>query len=145
MPVIVSVRTCSTDAGLQRSLEIYNAVWPHRATTAEDVAAWNQGALATAEFLGGVDGVDAGSAAAAFEASRTNLVAMLVTVLPQHRRAGVGSALVDAVTVWADEHGAREIEPDVPGAEDLLPPTFERFVAAHLHGAAISSRSPTAK
>ena len=118
MPVTVRVRTCSSPAELQRSLEIYNEVWPNRAATAEDVAAWKQGALATVEFLGAVDGVDAGSAAAAFETSRTNLVAMLVTVLPQHRRAGVGSALVDAVTAWADEQGGREIETRVEAADD---------------------------
>src|SRR5262245_21425003 len=86
----IRVRICSSDAELRRSLEIYNDVWPRRAVTAEDVTAWKQGALATVEFLGAVDGVDAGSAAAALETSRTGLVAMLVTVLSQHRRAGVG-------------------------------------------------------
>jgi GNAT superfamily N-acetyltransferase len=204
--VTVTVRPCTTRDELRRSLEIYNEVWPHRAVTVEDVEAWKQGALATVEFLGAVDGVDAGSAAASFEASRTALVAMLITVLPPHRRAGVGSALVETVTAWAGEQGAREIEtrveagdaesfefarrrgfsehsredgleltladvepdapdppggveivtlaerpelvrgiydvaaealPDVPGSEDWLPPPFERFVAAHLHGAAI--------
>jgi GNAT superfamily N-acetyltransferase len=204
--VKISVRTCSSDAELQRSLEIYNEVWPNRAATAEDVAAWKQGALATVEFLGAVGDIDAGSAAVALEASRTNLVAMLITVLPEHRRSGVGSALVDAVTIWAREGGGREIEtrveaddeeslafarrrgyrehsredgleltladvepaapappdgveivelanraelargiydvasealPDVPGSDDWLPPPFERFVAAHLHAAAI--------
>src|SRR5690348_1020661 len=111
----ISVRTCSSAAELQRSLDIYNEVWPHRAATAEDVAAWKRGALASVEFLGAVDGVDVGSAAAALEASRTTLVAMLITVLPQHRRAGVGSALVDAVTTWAREQDAREIETRVDG------------------------------
>ncbi len=106
----VLVRTCSSRAELQRSLEIYNDVWPHRAVTAEDVDAWKRGALASTEFLGAVDDIDAGSAAAAFEASRSRLVAMLVTVLPLHRRAGVGSALVESVTDWAVEQGAREIE-----------------------------------
>jgi GNAT superfamily N-acetyltransferase len=98
--------------------------------------AWKEGAVATVEFLGAVDGVDAGSAAAAFEASRTNLVAMLVTVLPQHRRAGVGSALVDAVTTWADEHGAREIETRVEAAD-------EESLASHGGAATSSTRGRT--
>jgi len=110
MSVTVRVRTCSSAAELRRSLEIYNEVWPHRAVTAEDVEAWKRAAIASVEFLGAVDGVDAGSAAAALEASRTKLVAMPLTVLAQHRRAGVGSALLEAVTSWADEQGAQQIE-----------------------------------
>ena len=104
------MRTCSSAADLQRSLEIYNEVWPHRAVTAEDVEAWKRAAITSIEFVGALDGVDAGSAAAALEASRTMLVSMPLTVLAQHRRAGVGSALVEAVTSWAAKQGARQIE-----------------------------------
>ncbi len=110
MRVSVRVRTCSSTAELQRSLEIYNEVWPHRAVTATDVDAWKSAAIASIEFLGALDGVDAGSAAAALEASRTKLVSMPLTVLAQHRRAGVGSALLEAVTSWAAEQGAQQIE-----------------------------------
>jgi GNAT superfamily N-acetyltransferase len=124
----ISVRTCSSASELRRSLDIYNEVWPHRAATAEDVTAWKRGALASVEFLGAVDGVDAGSAAAALEASRAKLVAMLVTVLPQHRRAGVGGALVDAVTNWAREQGAREIETRIEGDDP------ESLAFAHTRG-----------
>ena len=115
--VIVSIRTCSSPVELGRSLEIYNEVWPQRAVTVEDVVGWKRGAIASVELLGALDGVDAGSAAASFEASRTNLVAMLVTVLPEYRRAGVGTALVDAVRAWAIEQGAREIETRVEAAD----------------------------
>src|SRR5438045_8819089 len=86
----VSIRTCTSTAELRRSLEIYNEVWPRRAVTLEDVEAWKRGAIASVEFLGAADGVDVGSAAASFERSRTNLAAILVTVLAQHRRNGVG-------------------------------------------------------
>jgi len=123
--VTVIVRACTTPDELRSSLDIYNEVWPHRAVTAEDVEAWKQGALATVELLGELDGVEAGSAAAAFEASRTRLVAMLVTVLPQHRRAGVGSALLEAVTAWAAAQGAREIETRVE-ADDAESLEFAR-------------------
>ena len=110
MPVSVRVRTCTSTAELQRSLDIYNEVWPHRAVTTTDVDAWKRAAIANIEFLGALDGVDAGSAAAALEPSRTNLVSMPLTVLAQHRRAGVGSALLEAVTSWAAEQGAQQIE-----------------------------------
>jgi GNAT superfamily N-acetyltransferase len=110
MLVTVRVRACSSTAELQRSLEIYNEVWPHRAVTAEDVEAWKRAAIASIELLGVLDGVAAGSAAAALEASRTRLVSMPLTVLAQHRRAGVGSALLEAVASWAAEQGAQQIE-----------------------------------
>ena len=38
MTVTVTVRICSSAAELERSLEIYNEVWPRRAATSEDVA-----------------------------------------------------------------------------------------------------------
>jgi mycothiol synthase len=132
MPVTVRVRTCSSAAELQRSLEIYNEVWPHRAVTAEDVEAWKRAAIASVEFLGMVDGVDAGSAAAALEPSRTKLVAMPLTVLAQHRRAGVGSALLEAVTSWAAAQGAHQIETRVE-AEDRESLEFALHRGFHEH------------
>jgi mycothiol synthase len=114
----VSARPCSSPAELRRSLDIYNAVWPHRAVTVEDVEAWKRAALASAEFLGAVEGADVGSAAVSFEASRTNLASTLVTVLAQHRRVGVGSALLDAVSKWAAGQGARELETRVEADDD---------------------------
>jgi GNAT superfamily N-acetyltransferase len=106
----VQVRECTTADERRRSLDIYNAVWPHRAVTQEAVEAWKRMAISSIEYLGSLDGEDVGSAAASFETARTNLVSMLVTVLPRHRRAGVGTALVEAVTAWATEIGARDFE-----------------------------------
>src|SRR6266511_3670594 len=56
----VSVRMCSSTSEEQRSLEIYNEVWPRRAATDADVQAWKQASVATADFLGAVDGADRG-------------------------------------------------------------------------------------
>jgi GNAT superfamily N-acetyltransferase len=132
MPVTVRVRTCYSPAELQRSLEIYNEVWPHRAVTAEDVEAWKRAAIASVEFLGAIDGVDAGSAAAALEASRTKLVAMPLTVLARHRRAGVGSALLEAVRSWAAAQGAQQIETRVE-ADDRESLEFALHRGFHQH------------
>jgi len=106
----VDVRMCSSAAEERRSLEIYNEVWPHRAVSAENVDAWRRAARASVEFLGAVDDVDAGSAAVALETSRPGVAIMLVTVLPQLRRRGVGSALFDAASSWAVAESARELE-----------------------------------
>jgi GNAT superfamily N-acetyltransferase len=43
---------------------------------------------------------------------------MLVTVLPQHRRVGVGTALVEAVTAWSRDRDAGEIETRVEADDE---------------------------
>lgn len=108
--VTVTVHACTTAAEKQRSLEIYNEVWPQRAATSEDVQAWERAAIASAEFLGAIDGDDAGSAAAGIGTARPNLCFTLVTVLPYARRRGIGATLLDTVVEWAAEHGVRELE-----------------------------------
>ncbi|HVR12585.1 MAG TPA: GNAT family N-acetyltransferase [Gaiellaceae bacterium] len=109
----LTVRVCSSSAELERSLEIYNEVLPRRAATSEDIAAWKASATATEEFLGSVDGVDAGSAAVSVGASLPDICRMFLTVLAELRCRGVGSALLDASAGWAVEHGVRELEATV--------------------------------
>jgi GNAT superfamily N-acetyltransferase len=106
----VSVRMCSTDAEKRRSLEIYNEVWPRRAATSEAVQAWEQASVATADFLGAVDGVDAGSAAAGIATARPHVCLALITVLPELRLCGAGGALFETVSAWANDHGVRDLE-----------------------------------
>ena len=89
----VSVRICSADADKSRSLEIYNEVWPRRTATADDVHAWETASVAHVDFLGAIDGVDAGSAAGGIATARPDVSLALITVLPRLRRRGVGSAL----------------------------------------------------
>jgi mycothiol synthase len=111
--VTVIIRSCTTAADKQRSLEIYNEVLPRRTATSEDVQAWERASIASAEFLGATDGDDAGSAAAGIATARPHLCFTLVTVLPRERRRGIGSMLLDTVSAWAAEHGARELETPV--------------------------------
>ncbi len=114
----VSVRICSSTAEEQRSLEIYNEVWPRRAATDAVVQAWKQASIATAEFLGAVDGADAGSAAASIDTSGPYFCRTIVTVLPHVRRRGVGSALFGALSAWTVEHGAQELETAVESDDE---------------------------
>jgi GNAT superfamily N-acetyltransferase len=106
----VTTRICSTDAEKQRSLEIYNDVWPRRAATNDDVQAWERASIATADFLGAIDGEDAGSAAVGIQTSVPDLCVTFVTVLPRMRRRGVGGMLLETAWNWAREHGVRELE-----------------------------------
>ena len=114
----IGVRTCSTLADKQRSLEIYNEVWPGRAVTAEDVQAWERMAVATTEFIANVDGVEAGSAAAAVQTSRSHVGIVLVTVWPKMRRRGAGRALFDASASWARGYDVDELESHVELGDD---------------------------
>src|SRR5215211_1177480 len=104
----VTVRVCSTKAEKLRSLEIYNEVRPRRSVTMEDVEAWERASIASVEFLGAIQGIDAGSAAASIDTTRPHISLVFITVLPHHRRRGVGAALYETVAEWAAEHGAHE-------------------------------------
>jgi len=105
-----TVRSCSSADDKGRSLEIYNEVWPRRTVTSDDVQAWERASIASAEFLGSIDGTDAGSAAVGIPTSRPGICVTFITVLPHARRRGVGGALFDAARAWATGHDARELE-----------------------------------
>src|SRR4051812_11928236 len=109
----VSVRICASADDTRRSLEIYNEVWPRRTATAEDVQAWETASIAHVDFLGAVDGVDAGSAASGIATARPDVSLALITVLPRLRRRGVGSALFESVSAWAIDNGVTELETSV--------------------------------
>jgi GNAT superfamily N-acetyltransferase len=106
----VTIRACSSNAEKQRSLEIYNDVWPRRAVTSADVEAWERASIATADFLGAIDGEDAGSGATGIATARPDLCVAFITVLPRWRRHGVGDTLLETTSTWARDHGVLEIE-----------------------------------
>jgi GNAT superfamily N-acetyltransferase len=116
--VPVSVRECATPKEHRRSLEIYNTVWPSEAVTEEEVANWNASVRAHVDFLAAVDGAEVGSAVAAVAPTRANMCFALVTVLPEARRRGAGTALYAAVSEWAAGHDLTEIETRTAGDDD---------------------------
>ena len=105
-----SVRTALGGADKSRSLAIFNEVWPRRAVTAAEVAAFERAMLDSAELLVSVEGEDVGSAAVGIAASQPDACFALVTVLAHQRRRGAGGALYDAVSRWAATHGLDVIE-----------------------------------
>ncbi len=108
----MEIRRVATDEERRLSVEVYNAVFPEWAVALEDVLSWEDSMRAHASFLAWRDGALAGSAHAADEGRREEPLA-LVYVLESHRRAGVGSALYEAVSSWAAEHGKRELRSQV--------------------------------
>jgi mycothiol synthase len=116
--VSVSVRRARTSADIARSIEIFNEVWPQYAVTPEEVESWKRQAIENVDLLASVDGVDVGSAVAAADERHPRLCFTLITVLPEHRRRGAGSALCEHVELWATERTLEAIETLVKEDDD---------------------------
>jgi GNAT superfamily N-acetyltransferase len=108
------VRRCETDDDLARSLAIYNEAWPEQAVTAEESAAWAEAQSDFAEFLAG----DVGSAVVGLHPSHPEVAFTLLTVLPEARRRGAGSALYAVVSAWTGERGVDVLETRVAGDDE---------------------------
>ena len=97
------------------SLEVYNTVWPHDAVTIEAVHSYRDSAQDYIDYLVREDGVVLGSGVGAIFAYRARRVVTLITVLAGHRRRGAGTALYEAISMWASERGVGELEVPVSG------------------------------
>jgi mycothiol synthase len=118
--VSVEIRVCNTPAEIARSLELYNAVFPRRKTTAEQIVAWKRACLASVEFLVSIDGEDVGSGAAGLPDTQPHVCIALVTVLAEHRGRGAGTSLYEAISRWAAEQGRDELETRAEGDDESL-------------------------
>jgi mycothiol synthase len=97
------------------SLEVYNTVWPHDAVTIDAVHSYRDSAQDYIDYLVREDGVILGSGVGAIFAYRARRVVALITVLAGNRRRGAGTALYEAISMWASERGACELEVSVSG------------------------------
>ena len=107
------VAECDGEADEQISLGVYNAVSPHDAVTMDEVRSFRASVVAYVDYLALLDGSAVGSAVGVVFPQRTERVFTLVTVLREHRRRGVGSALDAAVSAWTIGRGLRELEAPV--------------------------------
>ena len=113
------IRQAVDEADLEASLAVYNQVWPRQAISAEETAAFYAATVSYVELLAEEDGSVAGSGVGAVLPSRPDEVLTLVTVLPDARRRGAGSALLAEIGRWAAAQGADRLETRV--AEDDEP------------------------
>jgi mycothiol synthase len=97
------------------SLEVYNIVWPHDAVTIDAVHSYRDSAQDYIDYLVREDGVILGSGVGAVFAYRARRVVALITVLAGQRQRGAGTALYEAISRWAVERGADELEVSVSG------------------------------
>jgi GNAT superfamily N-acetyltransferase len=109
----IDVRPCADEAEEARSLAIHNTVWPHRAVTMDEVRSFKEACNAYGDFLGAVDGEEKGSAAIAVLPQRPNSGFLLLTVLEDGRRRGLGSALYATVSEWMRERGLADVQASV--------------------------------
>jgi GNAT superfamily N-acetyltransferase len=107
---MLRIEHCSTEADEQLSLDVYNLVWPHDRVSLAEVHSYKASLLDSVDLLAHVDGELAGSAFAAIEPSRPQLVFLLLTVLAEHRGRGAGTGLLRAASAWARERGRERIE-----------------------------------
>jgi len=132
--VTLRIREAVDEADLEASLAVYNEVWPREAVSAEAAAAFYAATVAYVELIAEVDGSVAGSGLGAVLPSRPDAALALVTVRPDARRRGAGSALLAEIGRWAAAQVADGLETRV--AEDDEP----SLAFALRHGFEIVSR-----
>ena len=114
---VVEVRPAATRADEERSLAIYNAVWPWDAITMAEVDSFKASSRDYVDMLAYVDAEPAGSVAAAISRARPGVAYVIVTVLQEVRRRGAGGALLHAASRWAAERRLEALEAPAPEDE----------------------------
>src|ERR1700685_3731586 len=87
----------------------------HDAVTIGAVHSFRASARDYIDYLVREDGVILGSGVGAVFAYRARRVVTLISVLAGQRRRGAGTALYEAISRWASERGAGELEVSVSG------------------------------
>jgi GNAT superfamily N-acetyltransferase len=112
----IEVRQCADTGEEELSLAVYNAVWPWDSVTMAEVESFKRSMRVYSDRLALADGEPVGSAAVGVSPRRPDVAFALVTVLPDHRRCGVGTALYRAVSDWLADLGVERL--DAPVYED---------------------------
>jgi GNAT superfamily N-acetyltransferase len=113
---VLEIRPCRDEADEALSLGIYNEVVPAEAVSLDESRAWKAAQREYHDLVVTVDGEPAGSAVVGIARGREGTPLTLVTVLPEKRRRGVGSALYREVSAWARSRGIESLSTRV--AED---------------------------
>jgi GNAT superfamily N-acetyltransferase len=103
------IRRCSDDADKAHSLAVYNEIWPLDAVTLDEVRSFESRATAFADFV-----ASGGSAWIGVMPWRPSIGQALITVLPTHRRRGLGTAFYERVSAWLREHEVDTIDAPIP-------------------------------
>ena len=107
---MIEVFPCKDETDELLGLDVYNAVWPHEQIGIVEDRWYKASAIAYVDLIARVGEEIAGSAVGLLQAQRPELVFAFVTVHPQQRRLGAGTALYEAVSDWARGRGLDTIE-----------------------------------
>jgi GNAT superfamily N-acetyltransferase len=113
--VDIEIQPAADGESERLSVDIYNTVWPKNAITIDEVRSWKRSTRDHADYLARAEGMPAGSAVAAIQPARPTLAFVLITVLPEHRTRGAGTALYRAISDWAEQRALEAIETFVEG------------------------------
>jgi GNAT superfamily N-acetyltransferase len=103
-------------SGVSKRLSSAGAeAWPRDGVTIEAVHSYRDSTQDYIDYLVCEDGVVLGSGVGAIFAYRPRRVDTLITVLAAHRRRGAGTALYEAISKWASQRRADELEVSVSG------------------------------
>ena len=107
------IRLCADDRDKEASLAIYNAIWPLDAITMDEVRSFESRASAYADLL-----APGGSAWVGLLPWQPGVGGTLVTVLPEHRRQGLGTAFYERISTWLAEHDVDQLDTTVPEGDE---------------------------
>jgi GNAT superfamily N-acetyltransferase len=107
---VIEVLLYADEADEQLGLDVSNAVWPHDRIGIEEERSYRASLRDYVDLLARIDGAVGGSAIGAIRPEWPELVLALVTVLPERRRLGAGTALFTAISAWAGERRLDTIE-----------------------------------
>lgn len=124
----MDVRPCADTADEERSLAIYNAVWPDDAVSMGEAESFKSAMREYQDYLAFAEREPVGSAVVAISPRRPDEGFLLLTVLPSRRRRGAGTGLYRAASGWLAAHGITDI--GAPVRED----DEESFVFAQRRG-----------
>jgi GNAT superfamily N-acetyltransferase len=110
---MLEVTPCMNSLDELTSLEIYNSVWPHDAVTINAVHSFRDSAQDYIDYLVRDGGTIVGSGVGAIFGYRTDRAISMITVPAMQRKRGIGTALFEALSAWAKERRAREMEASV--------------------------------
>lgn len=106
---MLEIRLAADEADKEFSLAIYNEIWPLDAVSMDEVRSFESRAVDFADFLG-----QGASAWVGLMPWRPEAGQVLLSVLPEYRRRGLGTALYARVSAWLAEHNVRQIDAPAP-------------------------------
>jgi mycothiol synthase len=107
---VIEISPYLDEADEQLGLDVYNAVWPEERIGPLEARSYRASQLENIDLLARIDGVVGGSAIGSIQPRWPGFVATFVSVLPQYRRRGAGTALCAAISTWAGERGLHTIQ-----------------------------------